>query len=233
MAGTSAPAVRRHGRALRKDLYLGRIAVYVLLMAAGVAFLFPFYTMFVGSFMVREQLFSFTPNLWPNPFILTNYVDLFNTMPFHRYLGNSILLATGQTAGVLFFCSLVGFTMAKRRFPGRDLLFLILLITMMIPRQATLIPWYLLMAKLGWLNTFLPMWVPWWAPAWGGVLDAAVHRLHRPRRAHRGGDGGRGLTLWHLLAGGSANRHAGPDHPGCDQLLPRVERLPILAAGLR
>jgi ABC-type glycerol-3-phosphate transport system permease component len=91
-------------------------------------------------------------------------------MPFHHYIFNSFMVAVGQTVGVLFFCSLAGFAYAKRRFPGRDTLFLFVLITMMIPSQSTLIPWYLLMSKLGWLNTYLPLWIPWWSPAFGIFL---------------------------------------------------------------
>jgi multiple sugar transport system permease protein len=149
---------------------LARVGTYGLMSVAAVVFLFPFYTMLVGSFMVREQLYSFSPNVWPDPIILQNYVELFQAMPFHRYLFNSLMLAVGQTVGVLFFCSLAGFTFAKRSFPGREWLFVALLVTLMIPRQTTLIPWYLLMAKLGWINTYLPLWVPWWAPAFGIFL---------------------------------------------------------------
>ncbi|HEV8634934.1 MAG TPA: carbohydrate ABC transporter permease, partial [Chloroflexota bacterium] len=144
--------------------------LYVFMGVMAVGFMFPFYTMVVGSFMDRADLFSLTPQVWPRQFILTNYVALFEAMPFHRYILNSIMVAVGQTVGVLFFCSLAGFTFAKRRFPLRDALFTFILITMMIPSQSTLIPWYLLMAKLGWLNTYLPLWIPWWSPAFGIFL---------------------------------------------------------------
>lgn len=149
---------------------LSTIGLYAIMTAIGALFLFPFYTMVVGSFMVREQLYSLSPNIWPNPFILSNYVDLFKAMPFHRYIFNSFMVAGGQTIGVLFFCSLAAFTFAKRRFPGKEWLFVVLLVTLMIPRQTTLIPWFLLMSSLGWINTYLPLWLPWWAPAFGIFL---------------------------------------------------------------
>jgi ABC-type glycerol-3-phosphate transport system permease component len=150
---------------------LVRTLVYALLVLFAIIFLFPFYTMFVGSFMRNEQLFTFTPNIWPKDgFQLQNYRDLFAELPFGRNVLNSLILATGQTVGVLFFCSLAGFTFAKRRFPGRDALFLLMLSTMMLPYQSTLIPWFLLMVKLHWLNTFLPLWIPWFAPAFGIFL---------------------------------------------------------------
>lgn len=153
---------------------IGRAAghglVYALMILLAILFLFPFYTMLVGSFMPLNELFSFTPNVWPAHPTLDNYVQLMQQFPYPRYLFNSFALAAGQTIGVLFFCSLAGFTFAKRQFPGRDLLFTLMLTSMMIPGQSTLIPWYLLMAKLGWLNTFLPLWIPWWAPAFGIFL---------------------------------------------------------------
>lgn len=161
----------------RRDSGLGRArsaafqtVMYLFLVLLAVVFLFPFYTMLVGSFMSLNELFSFTPNFWPRHPTFDSYVQLFGHFPYLRYLFNSFALATGQTVGVLFFCSLAGFTFAKRQFPGREALFVIMLTSMMIPGQSTLIPWYLLMAKLHWLNTFLPLWVPWWAPAFGIFL---------------------------------------------------------------
>ncbi len=155
------------GRLLRA---LARAPLYVFLAVLAVGFLFPFYTMVVGSFMDRADIFSLELRLWPAQPTVTNYFDLFTAMPFHRYIFNSFMVASVQTLGVLFFCSLSGFTFAKRRFPGRDALLTFILATMMIPHQATLIPWYLLMSKLGWLNTFLPLWVPWWSTAFGIFL---------------------------------------------------------------
>jgi ABC-type glycerol-3-phosphate transport system permease component len=147
-----------------------RALTYALTVLLAIVFLFPFYTMIVGSFMPLNDLFSFTPNFWPPHPTLDNYTQLFKQFPYFRYLFNSFSLAAGQTAGVVFFCSLAGFVFAKRQFPGRDALFLIMLITIMIPGQSTLIPFYLLMSQLGWLNTFLPLWIPFWAPAFGIFL---------------------------------------------------------------
>jgi ABC-type glycerol-3-phosphate transport system permease component len=172
MSALSAPAIGHAGISFweRATRLISRGFLYVLLVLLAVAFAFPFYTMIVGSFMERADLFSLTPSIVPRHLVLTNFSALFGEMPFHAYVFNSFKLAVGQTVGVLFFCSLAGFTFAKRRFPGRDFLFTILLTTMMIPGQSTLIPFYLLMAKLGWLNTFLPLWIPWWSPAFGIFL---------------------------------------------------------------
>jgi ABC-type glycerol-3-phosphate transport system permease component len=173
MATLVQPRLRQSGLTARQrwQRLAIRILLYLLLIVFAALFLFPFYTMFVGSFMRNEQLFTFTPNIWPKEGLqFHNYRDLFQELPFDRNVFNSLALATGQTVGVLFFCSLAGFTFAKRRFPGRDALFVIMLATMMLPYQSTLIPWFLLMVKLHWTNTFWPLWIPWWAPAFGVFL---------------------------------------------------------------
>lgn len=155
-----------------------QIAIYGFLLALTILFMFPFYTMFVASFMERTALNSVTPNLWPNPFILDNYRALFTgeigtstiDSSYARAMLNSFLLATGQTIPALFFTSLVGFVFAKRRFPGRNALFVFVLLTMMLPYQSTIVPFFLLMSRLNWIDTFLPLWIPWWAPAFGIFL---------------------------------------------------------------
>ena len=166
-------------RPIKQGKWRARILVYGLLAVLTLFFVFPFYAMIVASFMHRNALNSVTPNLWPNPFITDNYTALFSGVvgediviktPFIRALFNSAALAIGQTIPALFFTSLVGFIFAKRHFPGRNILFLFVLITMMLPYQSTIVPFFLLMSRLGWINTFLPLWVPWWAPAFGVFL---------------------------------------------------------------
>ncbi len=160
-----------------------RLLIYLPLVLLTLFFIFPFYAMLVASFMPRNALNSVTPNLWPNPFILDNYTALFTGVvgddikvktPFIRALFNSMTLAVGQTIPALFFTSLVGFIFAKRRFPGRNVLFIGVLITMMLPYQSTIVPFFLLMSRLGWINTFWPLWIPWWAPAFGIFLMRQV-----------------------------------------------------------
>ncbi|MEZ4833411.1 MAG: carbohydrate ABC transporter permease [Caldilineaceae bacterium] len=161
------------GQTRRRRVRPSRIATYALiyglLILFALIFLFPFYTMFIGSFMQDNQLFSSSPNIWPTQgFQVGNYAKLFAELGYAQPLLNTFILAIVRTAGVLFFCSLAGFAFAKRRFPGRDMLFVVMLATMMLPTQITLIPWYLLMVKtLGWGNTYLPFWIPEWATAFG------------------------------------------------------------------
>lgn len=179
MAEISLTTTQARTAAFHPGTFLVRILTYLLLIVLAIFFMLPFYTMLVASFMERTALNSITPNLWPNPFITQNYTalmtgeinpDLIVRTPFWRALLNSLALATGQTIPALFFTSLVGFVFAKRRFPGRNFLFILVLVTMMLPYQSTIVPFFLLMSRLGWINTFWPLWIPWWAPAWGVFL---------------------------------------------------------------
>src|SRR5215204_3853599 len=142
-----------------------QIGAYLLLGVLGVILLAPFYFMIIGSLMDRGEMFQVPPTFWPQTLIWENYSALFDRFPFCTYIRNSIFVSVAQTAGVLFFCSLAGFIFAKRRFPGRDWLFIVVLISSMLPHgQTTIIPFYLLMVKFDWVNTFWPLIVPWWAP---------------------------------------------------------------------
>src|SRR5439155_6271916 len=127
-------AMSRSGATTRKrSIWSVRLLVYGLLAVLALFFVFPFYAMLVASFMHRNALNSITPNLFPNPFIIDNYVSLFTGVvgedikiktTFLRALFNSMALAVGQTIPAVFFTSLVGFVFAKRRFPGRNVLFI-------------------------------------------------------------------------------------------------------------
>jgi len=149
---------------------INRLIIYLVLFTFAFIFLYPFYNMFIGSFMDDNELFNRTPTFWPESFDLESYQTLFDLESYNygRALFNTFLIASVLTAGTLFFCSLAGYTFAKREFPGRDKLFMLMLITLFFPTQATLIPWYLLMVqKLQWGNTYWPFWVPAWASAFG------------------------------------------------------------------
>ena len=142
-----------------------RMLLYLALIIMAIAAMAPFYFMLSGSLMDRGEMFAIPPNLWPKRLIWENYRVIFQEYNFLVYLKNSFIISVAQTAGVLFFCSLAGFIFAKRKFPGRDVLFIIILVTATMPQgQATIIPFYLLMIKFDWVNTFWPLIIPWWAP---------------------------------------------------------------------
>lgn len=148
---------------------VSRTLLYILLIFFTIIFIFPFYDMFIGSFMRDSDLFSKTPRLWPvGGFNLASYRQIFVEIGFIYPLVNTFYLALVQTIGTLFFSALAGYAFGKRHFPGRDKLFFAMLATMMLPTQSTIIPWYLLMTQtFHWNDTYWPFWVPAWASAFG------------------------------------------------------------------
>lgn len=168
-----APVTRREQRWDMVAKFVGgRIILYAILLFLALVFIFPFWAMFVSSLMKDDELFSSKPNLYPRYGInWTGYTILFREYEFIRPLWNSFYIASVRTIGILFFSALAGFTFAKRNFPGREKLLYIMMLTMMLPQQATIIPWYLLMVKIfRWYNTYWALWVPAWAPAFGILM---------------------------------------------------------------
>jgi multiple sugar transport system permease protein len=135
---------------------------YVILIFSALIALTPFIWALSTSFKLPGKEFSIPIEIIPRPFTLDNYMELFNNpiLNFKLVFLNTLKVTIPTTAGVLFICSLAGFSFAKLKFPGRDYIFVLLLGTMMIPHSVTLIPQYLLMRSLGWLNTFYPLIIP-------------------------------------------------------------------------
>ena len=168
--GTYAPArseviATRSWRAAPPRRWLDRALLYCVLAVTAFLCVVPFFFMLSGSLMAPGEIFSLTPHFWPDKLVWENYRDLFQRFAFLLYLRNSVVISVAQTMGVLFFCSLAGFVFAKRRFPGRDWLFVCVLVAAILPNgQTTIIPFYLLMVQFDWINTFWPLIIPWWAP---------------------------------------------------------------------
>jgi len=135
---------------------------YVILIFSALIALTPFIWALSTSFKLPGKEFSIPIEIIPRPFTLDNYMELFNNpiLNFKLVFLNTLKVTIPTTAGVLFICSLAGFSFAKLKFPGRDYIFVLLLGTMMIPHSVTLIPQYLLMRSLRWLNTFYPLIIP-------------------------------------------------------------------------
>lgn len=139
---------------------LHQVLVYSLLCILGAAFLVPFLWMVSTSLKAESQIFIFPPKWIPEPVLWSNYPDAVGAIPFWTYAWNTVLITGFNILGVLISSSLVAYSFARLRWPGRNLLFIILLATMMLPSQVTMIPVFLLFRELGWVNTFLPLIVP-------------------------------------------------------------------------
>jgi multiple sugar transport system permease protein len=142
-------------------LRFARLAlIYSLLLLIMVVMGVPFVWMLSSSFKEPGLIFIYPPQWVPDPVRWQNYVELFQEMPFLRYFWNSLQIATLATFGQLFSCSLGAYAFARLQFPGRDLLFLILLGTLMVPAQVTMIPVFITMHRLQLIDTHLALWGP-------------------------------------------------------------------------
>jgi multiple sugar transport system permease protein len=134
---------------------------YVAALVVAVLFLFPFVFMVLTSFKAPAQLFEFPPRLIPRPFVFDWYKQLFQTASlFGRYYFNSVYLSTVVAVGVAFFGSLAGFSFAKIDFKFKNLIFLILLSSLMVAKEAVIVPQYIIFSRIGWTNTHLPLLFP-------------------------------------------------------------------------
>jgi multiple sugar transport system permease protein len=132
--------------------------------------LLPFIWMLITSLKEDQQVFSWPPSWIPDPVVPRNYVDAWQVASFSRYFINSGFVAVTITVVSLYLNSLAGYAFAKFRFPGRDALFLYLLATMMIPIYATMVPIFLLLKNIGWLDSYKGLIVPFLATGFGVFL---------------------------------------------------------------
>jgi ABC-type glycerol-3-phosphate transport system permease component len=133
----------------------------VLLILGAVVFLFPFLFMVLGSFKSNSEIFSMRILSLPEAgFRLTYYIGLFGKSQFGRSLLNSAIVSIAFIAIVLFLSSLAGFAFAKYKFAGRNVLFVVLLATIMIPAQVTYVPLFILMTRLHWVSSYQALVLP-------------------------------------------------------------------------
>ncbi|MFE5672752.1 carbohydrate ABC transporter permease [Agromyces sp. NPDC056523] len=139
---------------------VGRALIHTALAVAGLAMVFPFVWMLLTSFKTLPQLLQDPLSFWPDPWTLDKYVGAWNAVPFGQAYLNSIYICVLAVVGTLLTASMAGYAFARIRFRGSRVLFIVFLATQMIPKQVTLIPFYLLMAQFGWVDSHLSLIVP-------------------------------------------------------------------------
>lgn len=137
-----------------------RYSLYVLAIICALAFALPFFWTVSSSLKPISEIYMFPPTLWPNEIRWINYSDVFRLAPFARFIWNTVVITACAMVGQILSASAVAYGFARFRFPGRDWLFFVVLSTMMLPWQVTIVPTFLLFRYLGWINTFLPLIVP-------------------------------------------------------------------------
>jgi len=138
----------------------GQAVTHAALIACSLVFLIPLYWLVSSSLKTDAQLHAWPPVWFPSPLTGEHYVKGLQFIPFPRMLGNTLIVACLSVVGTVLSCSLVAYSLANLRWKGRNLLFLVLLGTMMLPGQVTMIPLFVLFAKMGWVDTFAPLTVP-------------------------------------------------------------------------
>ncbi len=133
---------------------LRSLALHGILLAAAGLMLLPFVWMLTTSLTPSAEILNPSLRVWPANPTLAHYADVVQAAPWLRYLWNTVVVSTASALSILFTSSLAGFIFAKYRFPGRDLLFIIVLVTAMIPFESYMVPFYLQIKALGWINTY-------------------------------------------------------------------------------
>lgn len=150
--------IQQYNRRLR--WLLTRIGWYSILGIGAIVSLFPYYLAFLTSLKPANQIFAGAPWSWPSALTLSNYTTVLAQYNFPGYLVQTLIFALVSTAGQLFFSTFAAYAFARMRFPGRETVFWFYLATLMVPNIVTIIPLFLLMSSLHWVNTYLGLIVP-------------------------------------------------------------------------
>jgi alpha-1,4-digalacturonate transport system permease protein len=140
---------------------------WLVLVVGALVVAFPLYWMFATAVRPKKEIFSGGLDLVPSTFVWSNFSDAWNKLPWDQFYINSIAIAAIAVPVTVFINLLAGYTFAKYKFPGRDILFLLMISTLMIPIQVIMVPEFLIVAKLGWVNTWWGVLVPRAAEAFG------------------------------------------------------------------
>jgi len=143
-----------------KGIRSGRPALYGLLVVVSAAFALPFLWLLSSSLKDTAQIFQFPPNWIPDPFVFDNYKGAVTFIPFARYLLNTLLVCAGGIAGNVLSASLVAYSLGILRWRGRETLFKVLIASMLLPPQVTMIPVFVIFRRLGMYDTFWPLILP-------------------------------------------------------------------------
>lgn len=147
-----------------------QIFLYLILVAGALVLVFPFLWMIFSAFKSSKELFQVPPTFFPHQPTLRNFYQLLEFVPYWRQIFNSFIVATSITLGVLFTSSLAGYIFSKFDFPGKNILFVLVLTTLMVPFPVIAVPLYLLVSFLRWIDTYQGLIGPGLVSAFGTFL---------------------------------------------------------------
>lgn len=149
---------------------LRSLLVFAIFVMVALSMLAPFLWMVSTAFMTGLEVYQFPPRLLPSELRWSNFPEALGMQPFARFFLNTAIVAVVSVAGQLLFCSMAAYAFARLRFAGRDRMFALYLSTMMIPAIVTIIPAFLLVTVLGWINTYWALFMPTVSSVWGIFL---------------------------------------------------------------
>ncbi len=150
--------------------FWGNLGAWTLLSVGGIMMLVPFLWMVLMSFKSLDEVYTFPPVILPSQWLWSNYLEVWDQVPVTRFFLNSATVSITATLGVLLSSSLGGYSFSRIDYPGRNTIFLMYLSTMMIPFAVIMIPLFVQMRMLGWVNSLAALIVPGMFSAWGTFL---------------------------------------------------------------
>lgn len=154
----------------KRKVNWGKVILFVIMVMVSLIMLLPFLWMLSTSLKRPGDVFTYPPQWIPNPIDWSNYRRIFEVLPFSRFYLNSFIVAISVTLLQLVTCSFAGYAFARLEFPGRDVLFLGYLATLMIPGQVVIIPNFILLKTLSWIDTYQALILPNAFSAFGTFL---------------------------------------------------------------
>ncbi len=162
----------------RQESYFGQkqakrlmdILVFIVLSIVGIIFILPFAWMVANSVKDIRGIYKFPPTFIPETWHFENYIEAWTATNFDQFFINSAIVAAAVVLGQLFTASLAGYSFARLRYPGRDKIFLLYISLLMVPFIVLMIPLYVLMRQLGWVNNLLAIIVPFFFTPWGTFM---------------------------------------------------------------
>jgi len=158
VAETVEPPRRR--RRSENRLTPGRALTYTVLVVGVIVWVLPFAWMLLGSVKTQREILQRPPTWWPQEFTWENFGAWFGQLNFGQFFGNSIVVALFTVLGNLVFCSMVGYALAKMDFPGKKALFVVVMVTLMVPGVVTFVPLFVMVSSLGLVDTYAALILP-------------------------------------------------------------------------
>lgn len=138
----------------------GRALTYTVLVVGLILWVLPFAWMLLGSVKTQREILQRPPTWWPQEFTWENFGAWFGQLNFGQFFGNSIVVALFTVAGNLVFCSMVGYALAKMDFPGKKALFVVVMVTLMVPGVVTFVPLFVMVSSLGLVDSYAALILP-------------------------------------------------------------------------